>query len=218
MTALLRLVELSDGKIEIDGVDISKIGMNVLRRNIAVIPQEPCLFSGTIRTTLDPFHIFDDERMKEVLSIVGLLKVEKSASSQSLYSLSDRKVFSSIQSLDDEVLEGGFNLSVGQRQLLVIARSILCTAKIVIIDEATASVDAATDKMIQDVMRSQFNNSTCITVAHRINTIMDCDYILVMDDGLAKEFDSPENLLNRDQSLFKDLYSAWEKEQSRNKS
>lgn len=218
MTALLRLVELSDGKIEIDGVDISKIGMNVLRRNIAVIPQDPSLFSGTIRTNLDPFHTFDDERMKEVLSIVGLLKVEKSASSQSLYSLSDRKVSSSIQSLDDEVLEGGSNLSCGQRQLLVIARSILCKSKIVIMDEATASVDAATDTMIQDVMRSQFMDSTCITVAHRINTIMDSDFILVMDDGLAKEFDSPKNLLSRDKSLFKDLYSAWEKEQNRNES
>lgn len=218
MTALLRLVELSDGKIEIDGVDISKIGMNVLRRNIAVIPQDPTLFAGTIRTNLDPFHTFDDERMKEVLSIVGLLKVEKSASSQSLYSLSERKVSSSVQSLDDEVLEGGSNLSVGQRQLLVIARSILCKSKIVIMDEATASVDAATDTMIQDVMRSQFRDSTCITVAHRINTIMDSDFILVMDDGLAKEFDSPKNLLSRDKSLFKDLYSAWEKEQSRNES
>lgn len=218
MTALLRLVELSDGKIEIDGVDISKIGMNVLRRNIAVIPQDPSLFSGTIRTNLDPFHTFDDERMKEVLSIVGLLKVEKSASSQSLYSLSDRKVSSSIQCLDDEVLEGGSNLSCGQRQLLVIARSILCKSKIVIMDEATASVDAATDTMIQDVMRSQFMDSTCITVAHRINTIMDSDFILVMDDGLAKEFDSPKNLLSRDKSLFKDLYSAWEKEQNRNES
>lgn len=218
MTALLRLVELSDGKIEIDGVDISKIGMNVLRRNIAVIPQDPTLFAGTIRTNLDPFHTFDDERMKEVLSIVGLLKVEKSASSQSLYSLSDRKLSSCIQSLDDEVLEGGFNLSVGQRQLLVIVRSILWKSKIVIMDEATASVDAATDTMIQDVMRSQFKDSTCITVAHRINTIMDSDFILVMDDGLAKEFDSPKNLLSRDKSLFKDLHSAWEKEQNRNES
>ena len=142
--------------------------------------------------------------MNEVLSRVGLLKVERSSSIHSLNSLSSRKQSSAIKSLSDEVYEGGSNFSVGQKQLLVIARSILRGAMVVIMDEATASVDADTDARIQRVMRTQFQSSTCITVAHRINTILDSDYILVMDDGRAVEFDRPESLMKKG-GMFKEL-------------
>ena len=211
MTAIMRLVELSSGSIEIDGVDIRTVGLNLLRSNIAVIPQDPVLFSGTVRTNLDPFDEFSDDRVNEVLSRVGLLKVERSSSLHSLNSLSSRKQSSAIKSLSDEVYEGGSNFSVGQRQLLVIARSILRGAMIVIMDEATASVDADTDARIQRVMRTQFQSSTCITVAHRINTILDSDYILVMDDGRAVEFDRPESLMKKG-GMFKELVTAYEDE------
>jgi ABC-type multidrug transport system fused ATPase/permease subunit len=119
----------------------------------------------------------------------------------------------SVQSLYDSVSEGGNNFSVGQRQLLVIARALLRRCTIVIMDEATASVDADTDARIQAVMRTDFANATCITVAHRLNTIMDSDYILVMDDGRAAEFDSPQTLLKRG-GMFNDLVEEAAKERA----
>mmetsp|Transcript_20870 Transcript_20870/g.30630 ORF Transcript_20870/g.30630 Transcript_20870/m.30630 type:complete len:499 (+) Transcript_20870:3084-4580(+) len=215
MVSLLRLVELASGSIEIDGVDISQIGLKLLRSKISVIPQDPVLFAGTVRSNLDPFTIYTDERLKEVLQRVGLMggDVERVPSNHSLSSTSGQNKAMAIKSLDYEVLEGGSNCSVGQKQLLVIARALLCGAKIIIMDEATASVDADTDARIQRVMRSEFKGSTCITVAHRINTIFDSDYILVMDDGRAAEFDRPDTLLQRG-GLFKDLCDAWESEHS----
>ncbi len=228
MVSLFRIVELCDGSITIDGIDISKIGLNLLRSKIAVIPQDPVLFSGSIRSNLDPFHEYEDERLYEVLVRVGLKSslqpsessnslskssMQPSQSSNSLSSATSLGMTTSnaVKSLSDEVLEGGTNFSVGQRQLLVIARSLLRGSKIVIMDEATASVDADTDARIQRVMRTEFKDSTCITVAHRINTILDSDYILVMDDGQAAEFDKPDVLLKKG-GLFKDLVDAWDKE------
>jgi ATP-binding cassette subfamily C (CFTR/MRP) protein 1 len=204
MVSVLRIVELESGKIFIDGVDIHTLGLAKLRSKIAVIPQDPVLFSGTIRTNLDPFKQFSDSDLTEALINVGLFTtVTPSTSSSSLSSLP----LSRVQSLSDPVREGGSNFSVGQRQLLVIARALLCGAAVVIMDEATAAVDADTDARIQKVMRTEFANATCITVAHRINTIMDSDFILVMDDGRAAEFDSPKNLLSKG-GMFRDLVQA----------
>jgi ATP-binding cassette subfamily C (CFTR/MRP) protein 1 len=218
MVSLLRLVELSSGSITIDGVDISQIGLKLLRSKIAVIPQDPVLFSGTVRTNLDPFNEFQDDRLNEVLQRVGLMSMERIPSNHSLGSLSGQgqSMSMAIKSLHNDVLEAGSNFSVGQRQLLVIARALLRDAKIVIMDEATASVDADTDARIQRVMRTEFKESTCLTVAHRINTILDSDYILVMDDGRAEEFDTPDFLLQKG-GLFKDLVDAWEQEHSSSK-
>lgn len=216
MVSLFRIVELSSGSISIDGIDISKVGLNLLRSKIAVIPQDPVLFSGSIRTNLDPFNEYSDERLFEVLERVGLKSnIRPSQSSNSLTSVGSMPAttLNTVKTLSDEVFEGGSNYSVGQRQLLVIARSLLRGAKIVIMDEATASVDADTDARIQRVMRTEFKDSTCITVAHRINTILDSDYILVMDDGQAAEFDKPHVLLKKG-GLFKDLVDAWEQEHS----
>lgn len=217
MVALLRIVELASGSIEIDGIDIKSLGLKKLRSIIAVIPQEPVLFSGTIRTNLDPFSEYNDTRLFQVLEHVGLYSpLEKSLSQLSLSSLGSKTKAASggrtqpVKSLSEEVSSGGNNFSVGQRQLIVIARAMLTGARIVIMDEATASVDADTDARIQKVFRSEFNNATCITVAHRLNTIMDSDYVLVMDDGRAAEFDKPSNLLSRENGIFRSLVDAWE--------
>jgi len=204
MVSLLRIVELDSGKILIDGCDTRKIGLTKLRSKIAVIPQDPVLFSGTIRSNLDPFEEYPDDELSSVLTRVGLFTVTTSSSSTaSLSSLG----LSQVQSLKDPVKEGGGNFSVGQRQLLVIARALLSGASIVIMDEATAAVDADTDARIQKVMRSEFADATCITVAHRINTIMDSDFILVMNNGQAAEFDTPKNLLAKG-GMFRDLVQA----------
>jgi len=204
MVALLRVVELAEGEVVIDGQDTREIGLAKLRFNIAVIPQDPVLYSGTLRTNLDPFDDYADDKLYEVLDRVGLHTITTaSSSSASLSSLGRARV----ESLSDEVTEGGSNFSVGQRQLLVIARALLHGSKLVIMDEATAAVDAETDAAIQKVMRVEFAKATVITVAHRINTIMDSDYILVMSDGRAAEFDRPKTLLDRG-GLFRDLVEA----------
>ena len=217
MVALLRIVELDSGSINIDGVDIKHLGLKKLRSNIAVIPQDPVLFSGTVRTNLDPFGEYHDEKLFEVLHHVGLYNpMGERVPSKSSLTADERGNKSGgrsqpIKSMSDEIAEGGSNFSVGQRQLLVIARSMLTGARIVIMDEATASVDADTDARIQRVFREHFKDATCITVAHRLNTIMDSDLVLCMDNGRAAEFDKPSTLLSTG-GIFKDLVDAWEEE------
>jgi ABC-type multidrug transport system fused ATPase/permease subunit len=216
MVAFLRIVELAEGQIFIDGQDIRQVGLAKLRSNIAVIPQDPVLYSGTVRNNLDPFQDFSDGKLLEVLRRVGLYsnKVSANSSSTSLSSLSQHSQHNArIRSLADGVTEGGSNFSVGQRQLLVIARALLHGSKVVIMDEATAAVDAKTDAAIQKVMREEFQQSTVITVAHRINTIMDSTHILVMSDGRASEFDTPKKLLERG-GMFRDLVQAAQNKQA----
>lgn len=186
MMALFRLVEPSKGTMEIDGVDICKMGLFDLRTHLAIIPQDPVLFSGTIRTNLDPFEKRSDAELWEVLE------------------RSDLKTY--VQSceggLDSQVSEFGENLSVGQRQLLCLARAMLTHARVIIMDEATASVDVATDVMLQKAIRVDFADSTVLTIAHRLNTVIDYSRVLVLDHGEIKEFDTPANLLARPDSVF----------------
>merc|ERR1719491_276743 len=188
MIALFRISEIEDeGSITLDGVNIREIGTAALRMNVSIIPQDPVMFSNTIRYNLDPFRTKSDEDLWDVLK-----KVEMGTTIAQLH-----------KGLDDMVAEGGENFSQGQRQLLCIARSLLRKPKILVMDEATASIDNETDAIIQRMIRENFENATVLTIAHRLNTIMDSDRILVLDDGKIVELDSPENLMLKESGRFK---------------
>uniref|UniRef100_A0A0A9GBQ8 ABC transporter domain-containing protein n=1 Tax=Arundo donax TaxID=35708 RepID=A0A0A9GBQ8_ARUDO len=183
--ALFRLVEPAEGKMIIDGVDISTLGLHDLRSRFGIIPQEPVLFEGTIRSNIDPIGQYSDAEIWQALERIQLKGV----------------VASKPEKLDAPVADSGENWSVGQRQLLCLGRVILKRAQILFMDEATASVDSQTDGTIQKITRQEFSSCTIISIAHRIPTVMDCDRVLVLDAGLVKEFDAPSRLIEQ-QSLF----------------
>ncbi|XP_063285544.1 multidrug resistance-associated protein 1-like [Pelobates fuscus] len=176
---LFRILEPATGKICIDETDISKLGLHELRCKITIIPQDPVLFSGSLRMNLDPFDNYSDENIWVALELSHLKSF--------VASLPD--------GLDYICSEGGENLSVGQRQLVCLARALLRKTKILVLDEATAAVDLETDDLIQSTIRREFEDSTVITIAHRLNTIMDYTRIVVFDKGEIVEFDSPSRLL-----------------------
>ncbi|KAK2953702.1 putative Multidrug resistance-associated protein 1 [Blattamonas nauphoetae] len=181
--------EPNSGRVVIDDVDISKVQIQRVRRSIAIIPQDPTLFTGTVRYNLDIAGQCTDDRIWEVLEMVEMRSV----------------VASMAAGLDSEVAEGGSNFSAGQRQLLCFGRAILNNCRIVVLDEATASVDVETDAKIQRTIREQFGDKTVLVIAHRLNTILDSDRILVMDKGTVAEFDTPENLKANPDSTFNGL-------------
>ncbi len=191
MLALFRILELHKGSIRIDGIDISILGLETLRKRLQIIPQDPVLFSGTIRSNLDVEGEYSDEDIWEVLALIGL---------KDYVSKSEEK-------LESEVEENGSNLSVGQRQLICLGRAILVKPKILIMDEATASVDNLADKMIQSSIKSHFRNTTILCIAHRLNTIADFDRVLVLKDGMLEEYDTPISLLDK-KGLFSELVDA----------
>ncbi|XP_023934406.1 ATP-binding cassette sub-family C member 4 [Bicyclus anynana] len=174
-----------EGEIMIDDIDTSKLAKQTLRSKISIIPQEPVLFSATIRYNLDPFDIYTDDELWCALEQVDM----KSA----------------VPSLDFKVTEGGANFSVGQRQLMCLARAVLRSNKLLIMDEATANVDPQTDNFIQQTIRKQFASCTVLTIAHRLNTIMDSDRVLVMSSGEIAEFDHPYILLSDPNSMFSSM-------------
>ncbi|KAK7277730.1 hypothetical protein RJT34_22745 [Clitoria ternatea] len=174
-----RLVEPTGGKIIIDGIDISALGLHDLRSRFGIIPQEPVLFEGTVRSNIDPTRQYTDEEIWKSLERCQL----KDA------------VASKPEKLDSSVVDNGDNWSVGQRQLLCLGRVMLKQSRLLFMDEATASVDSQTDAVIQKIIREDFAARTIISIAHRIPTVMDCDRVLVVDAGRAKEFDKPSNLL-----------------------
>ncbi|CAK4133591.1 unnamed protein product [Aphanomyces euteiches] len=194
VVALMRLVELDAGQITMDGVDISTIGLHDLRDKISIIPQDPVLFSGTIRSNLDPFDRYDDDALWTAIKRANL--------------------HNAVASLDAKVDERGQNFSVGERQLICIARALLKKSKVILMDEATASIDPNTDRLIQESIRESFKDCTCLTIAHRINTILDSDRILVMDKGSAAEFDSPKELLKNPKGIFTNLVEHWNDDKS----
>uniref|UniRef100_A0A671QUB8 Canalicular multispecific organic anion transporter 2-like n=1 Tax=Sinocyclocheilus anshuiensis TaxID=1608454 RepID=A0A671QUB8_9TELE len=176
---LFRLLEAADGEIVIDEVKISEIGLHDLRSKLTIIPQEPVLFSGTLRMNLDPFEKYSDEEVWKALELSHLKRFVSNQTSK----------------LDLECCEGGENLSVGQRQLVCLARALLRKTRILVLDEATAAVDLETDDLIQSTIRTQFEDCTVFTIAHRLNTIMDYTRVLVLDKGQIAEFDTPTNLI-----------------------
>uniref|UniRef100_A0A3Q2NT43 Canalicular multispecific organic anion transporter 1 n=1 Tax=Fundulus heteroclitus TaxID=8078 RepID=A0A3Q2NT43_FUNHE len=178
---LFRIIEAAEGHILIDDVDISTIGLHDLRNNLTIIPQDPVLFSGSLRMNLDPFNKFSDEEIWKVLELSHLKDY----------------VAGLQEGLQHEVAEGGENLSVGQRQLLCLARALLRKSRILILDEATAAVDLETDNLIQKTIRKEFSHCTVLTIAHRLHSIMDNSRVMVLDAGQIVEFDSPDNLMER---------------------
>jgi len=180
--ALFRIVNIEKGSIFVDGKDISTVSLHKLRSKLALIPQDPVLFSGTIRRNLDPFEEHDDDAVWEALRMVEMNAFVETLEGKLNYSVN----------------EGGDNLSAGQRQLLCVGRALLRDAKIIVMDEATASVDSETDSKLQNMIRNQFENRTVLCIAHRLETILDSDRIAVLSDGKLEEYDTPENLMKTD--------------------
>merc|ERR1719357_1721102 len=188
VAALFRLAE-PRGRILIDGVDVLKIGLKDLRAKISIIPQDPLVFTGTLRRNLDPFSEHDDAALWRVLEEVHLADAVR-----------DLK-----EGLSTEMSEGGSNLSVGQRQLLCLARAVLRRNRVLVLDEATANVDPRTDALIQEQIREKFRDCTVLTIAHRLHTLMDCDRILVLSDGQVAEFGRPYELLCKGDGVLAEL-------------
>ncbi|KAL4565467.1 hypothetical protein LXL04_029563 [Taraxacum kok-saghyz] len=193
ISALFRLVEPTEGRIIIDEIDITTIGLHVLRSSFGIIPQEPTLFSGSIRYNLDPLAEHNDKELWKVLEKCQLRDT-----------IQDNK-----EGLDSLVMQDGSNWSLGQRQLFCLGRALLKRRKILVLDEATASIDNATDTIIQKTIREEFQDSTVITVAHRIPTVIDCSMVLVMKDGKVMEYDKPIKLMNEPTSLFTQLVNEY---------
>ncbi|XP_076953256.1 ABC transporter C family member 10-like [Bidens hawaiensis] len=193
ISALFCLVEPTDGKIVIDDIDITSIGLHDLRSSFGIIPQEPTLFSGSIRYNLDPLSEHSDQEIWKVLEKCQLREA-----------IQDKK-----EGLDSLVVQDGSNWSLGQRQLFCLGRALLKRRKILVLDEATASIDNATDTIIQKTIREEFKDCTVITVAHRIPTVVDCTMVLVMKDGKVMEYDKPMKLMNDPASLFAQLVNEY---------
>jgi ABC-type multidrug transport system fused ATPase/permease subunit len=220
MVTLFRLVEASEGVLGIDSVsDVSKLGLHDLRSRLAIIPQEPVLFSGTVRRNLDPLDDYSEDELWHALQQVNMAGVIRNNGDSSDTEKTDEKTDAvepgAIQivpanlasGLDMEVEESGRNFSVGQRQLLCVARVLLQKPRVLVMDEATASVDVETDMLIQRMIRTEFTKCTVLCIAHRLNTIMDYDRVVVMGDGGVLEFDTPSKLLADETSS---LYSMAE--------
>lgn len=185
ISALFRLSE-PEGKVWIDKILTTEIGLHDLRKKMSIIPQEPVLFTGTMRKNLDPFNEHSDEELWKALEEVQLKEAIEDLPGK----------------MDTELAESGSNFSVGQRQLVCLARAILKKNRILIIDEATANVDPRTDELIQQKIREKFAQCTVLTIAHRLNTIIDSDKIMVLDSGRLREYDEPYVLLQNPESLF----------------
>lgn len=189
MLALFRIVEREEGRVLLDGVDIGELGLSELRSQLSIIPQDPFMFSGTVRKNLDPFSAFKEADLWAALERVGLHKVVRNLPG----------------GLDAAVSEYGSNFSVGQGQLMCLARVLLRRSKVLLLDEATSSIDFETDAVIQRTIREEFADCTILTIAHRLNTIIDSDRILVLDNGEVAEFDTPARLLRDRDSAFASL-------------
>ncbi|GMT26202.1 hypothetical protein PFISCL1PPCAC_17499, partial [Pristionchus fissidentatus] len=199
--ALFRMVEPAEGSIALDGIDTLRVGLHELRRKLAIIPQEPVLFSGSLRFNLDPFSQFSDEQLWKTLEMCQLKDFVSSSSGQ----------------LELPIAEGGKNISVGQKQLLCLARVLLRRAKVLVLDEATASVDILTDSLVQSVVREEFRDATVIAIAHRLNTVAGYDRIMVLEKGRIAEFDTPSRLLSDRNSRYSRMLEKSKRAENRRK-
>ncbi|KAE7999130.1 hypothetical protein FH972_003600 [Carpinus fangiana] len=193
ISALFRLVEPASGKILVDGLDICSIGLKDLRMKLSIIPQEPTLFRGSVRTNLDPLGLFSDNEIWKALE-----KCQLKATISSLPNL-----------LDSSVSDEGENWSAGQRQLFCLGRVLLKRSKILVLDEATASIDSATDAILQRIIRQEFSECTVITVAHRVPTVIDSDMVMVLSYGELLEYDEPSKLMESNSSFSKLVAEYW---------
>ena len=188
--ALFRIAPLSAGSVTIDGVDVGKLGLAEARRALCIIPQDPVLFCASLRFNVDPFGEYSDERIWSVLEQVGL-----------------KECVLELGGLESALEEGGANLSMGNRQLVCVARALLRNPRILVMDEATSSLDAGADARLQAVIRREFAECTCLTIAHRLNTVVDADRICVLDQGEVKEVGSPSALWKK-RGLFYAMVEA----------
>ncbi|XP_042487487.1 ABC transporter C family member 3-like [Macadamia integrifolia] len=191
--ALFRMIEPTAGRILVDDVNISKIGLHDLRTRLSIIPQDPTMFEGTLRSNLDPLKEYSDEQIWEALDKCQL----------------GEEVRKKEGKLDSEVTENGENWSMGQKQLVCLGRVLLKSSKVIVLDEATASVDTGTDYLIQQTLLQHFSESTVITIAHRITSILDVDMVMLLDNGLVVEYDSPSKLLENKSSSFAKLVKEY---------
>ena len=189
---LLRMIEALKGKIYIDDVDISTIDLCKLRSKLTVIPQDPTLMQGTLRFNIDPMKLYSDN---EIINVLRMIDFE--------YVVNEHPL-----GLQREITEGGDNLSVGEKQLVCIARAMLRRSKVVVLDESTASVDYHNEEVVQKAINNVFSMSTVITIAHRIKTVVNCDRVVVVDNGEVVEFDSPKEMIKRKKGLFYELYKS----------
>ncbi|TDL21715.1 P-loop containing nucleoside triphosphate hydrolase protein, partial [Rickenella mellea] len=230
--SLLRFADPASGKIIIDGIDITTIGVHDLRSRVTFIPQDATLFSGTLRENLDPFNDHTDIECLDVLYRVQMLTDQQYNSQKSSRQASRASSIHGVEgegtnetasssltgspapteidsktsiSLDTQVSAGGTNFSQGQRQLIAMARALLRHSSIIVLDEATSSIDFATDAKIQNTIREEFNNSLLLTVAHRLRTVIDYDRLIVLDKGTVAEFDTPHNLIQKENGIFRSM-------------
>ena len=190
--ALFRVCELAGGAIAIDGVDVSLVGLGELRARLGLIPQDATLFAASVRFNLDPFEEHADAAVWAALEHARLAPAVRALPA----------------GLDERVAEGGENFSLGQRQLLCIARAILRAPRVLVLDEATASIDNETDELVQAAIRSEFSRCTVLTIAHRLHTIADSDRVLVLDAGEVREFAPPAELLADPNGAFRGMVDA----------
>lgn len=209
LSALFLFLLPETGYVKIDGVDITSIPLKKLRQSVGIIPQDPQMFTGTIKTNLDPYDEYSDEQIFESLRRVNLISMDEL---NTLKSNGYKKVASSEENtnsnvnkflnLSNTISEGGSNISQGQRQLICLARTLLRQPKVILLDEATASLDYKSDQIIQQTVREEFSNCTIMTIAHRLKTVIDYDKIAVLDNGELREYDHPYSLLLNKESIF----------------
>lgn len=224
--ALFRFIPAREGTVYIDGINTAEMTLHDLRSRLAIIPQDPVLFSGTVRSNLDPFNEHTDAELHDALERVHLISEtnvpsrdptlvgdDNGGSSSATLNPATATNTNIFNSLSSKISEGGLNLSQGQRQLLCLARAIVSHPKIMVLDEATSAVDMATDVLIQRSIREEFSDCTWLVIAHRLSTIADFDRILVMDAGKAVEYDTPKRLWERKGVFWEMCNSSGEKEE-----